>query len=425
MRDVQIKVIDNQGKAVTSSLLELAEAGAVGLILSVTVLFFFLRHWPSTLMVTLAIPICFTITLGFMYFVGVTLNILTMMGLLLAVGMLVDNAVVVVESIYQERERMPGQPRLASIIGTRNVAIALSAGTLCHCIVFVPNLFGETNNISIFMAQIAITISVSLLASWLVAVSLIPMLSARMATPKLVHSQTGLIARLQRRYAGLLDWSLHHRGWSLLGIVLVVLVSLVPMKLTKVDMFGGDGGKDIFIGYMWKGAYTYRQMSEEVARVENWIDANRERLHVKQVYSWYSEQEGSSTVVTLDEKYAKDIKALQEELRKGLPKSARTDYFVGNRAVMAAVAATGRAGAAGGRLQFDAAGDRPGSGAAAGPACRAARRAHRQRREGRRAEGARRPRACRRIRLQCRAGRQLRRPGPARCADARVPPRRQ
>ncbi|WP_401743356.1 efflux RND transporter permease subunit [Stenotrophomonas geniculata] len=331
MRDVQIKVIDNQGKAVTSSLLELAEASAVGLILSVTVLFFFLRHWPSTLMVTLAIPICFTITLGFMYFVGVTLNILTMMGLLLAVGMLVDNAVVVVESIYQERERLPGQPRLASVIGTRNVAIALSAGTLCHCIVFVPNLFGETNNISIFMAQIAITISVSLLASWLVAVSLIPMLSARMATPKLVHSQTGMIARLQRRYAQLLDWSLHHRGWSLLGILLVVLVSLVPMKLTKIDMFGGDGGKDIFIGYMWKGAYTYRQMSEEVARVENWIDENRERLHVKQVYSWYSEQEGSSTVVTLDEKYAKDIKALQEELRKGLPKSARTDYFVGNQ----------------------------------------------------------------------------------------------
>lgn len=331
MRDVQIKVIDNQGKAVTSSLLELAEAGAVGLILSVTVLFFFLRHWPSTLMVTLAIPICFTITLGFMYFAGVTLNILTMMGLLLAVGMLVDNAVVVVESIYQERERMPGQPRLASIIGTRNVAIALSAGTLCHCIVFVPNLFGETNNISIFMAQIAITISVSLLASWLVAVSLIPMLSARMATPKLLHSQTGVIARLQRHYARLLDWSLRHRGWSLLGIVLVVLVSLVPMKLTKVDMFGGGGGKDVFIGYMWKGAYTYRQMSEEVGRVEAWVEQNRERLHVQQVYSWYSEQEGGSTTVTIDEKYAKDIKALQEEIRKGLPKSARADYFIGNQ----------------------------------------------------------------------------------------------
>ncbi|WMJ68870.1 efflux RND transporter permease subunit [Stenotrophomonas sp. 24(2023)] len=329
MRDVQIKVINNQGKVVTSSLLELAEAGAVGLLLSVTVLFFFLRHWPSTLMVTLAIPICFVITLGFMYFAGVTLNILTMMGLLLAVGMLVDNAVVVVESIYQERERMPDQPRLASIIGTRNVAIALSAGTLCHCIVFVPNLFGETNNISIFMAQIAITISVSLLASWLVAVSLIPMLSARMATPKLVHDQNGVIARVQRHYAVLLDWTLRHRGWSIFGIVLVVLVSLVPMKLTKIDMFGGEGGKDIFIGYMWKGAYTYRQMSDEVARVEGWLEQNRERLHIQQIYSWYSEQEGSSTTVTLDAAHAKDIKALQEEIRKNLPRSARTDYFIG------------------------------------------------------------------------------------------------
>src|SRR3546814_19232171 len=123
------------------------------------------------------------LTLCFMYFAGVTLNILTMMGLLLAVGMLVDNAVVVVESIYQEREKVPGRPKLASIIGTRHVAIALSTGTLCHCIVFVPNLFGERNFLSIYLSQIAITISVSLLASWLVAVSLIPMLSARRQTP--------------------------------------------------------------------------------------------------------------------------------------------------------------------------------------------------------------------------------------------------
>ncbi|WP_313218055.1 efflux RND transporter permease subunit [Stenotrophomonas sp.] len=330
MRDVQIKVIDNQGKMVTSSLLELAEAGAVGLLLSITVLFFFLRHWPSTLMVTLAIPICFVITLGFMYFAGVTLNILTMMGLLLAVGMLVDNAVVVVESIYQERERMPDLPRLASIIGTRNVAIALSAGTLCHCIVFVPNLFGETNNISIFMSQIAITISVSLLASWLVAVSLIPMLSARMQTPKLVHSDSGVIARLQRRYATLLQWTLEHRGWSVFGILLVILISLVPMKLTKIDMFGGEGGHEVFIGYNWKGAYTFGQMSEEVARVERYLDDNREALHITQVYSWYSEQEGSSTIVTFDTAHAKSMPAVQEALRKGLPRSARADYVVGN-----------------------------------------------------------------------------------------------
>ncbi|MCW0457747.1 efflux RND transporter permease subunit [Xanthomonas sacchari] len=330
LSDVQIKVIDNQGKAVTSSLAELAEAGAVGLLLSVTVLFFFLRHWPSTLMVTLAIPICFAITLGFMYFAGVTLNILTMMGLLLAVGMLVDNAVVVVESIYQERERMPDQPQRASILGTRNVAIALSAGTLCHCIVFLPNLFGETTNISIFMSQIAITISVSLLASWLVAVSLIPMLSARMRTPALLHSPHGLIPRLQRRYARVLAWSLAHRGWSVCAIVLISALSVIPMLQTKKDMFGGDGGEQVFIGYQWKGAYTREQMAEEVTRLERFIDARRAQYHVTQVYSWFSEEEGSSTTLTVDLKQVRDLPALMERIRKELPRSARVDFHVGN-----------------------------------------------------------------------------------------------
>ncbi|OLH33753.1 acriflavin resistance protein [Xanthomonas oryzae pv. oryzae] len=334
MRDVQVKVIDNQGKTVTSSLAELAElaeGGAVGLLLSITVLFFFLRHWPSTLMVALAIPICFAITLGFMYFVGVTLNILSMMGLLLAVGMLVDNAVVVVESIYQERERMPDQPQLAALLGTRSVAIALSAGTLCHCIVFVPNLFGETNNISIFMAQIAITISVSLLASWLVAISLIPMLSARMKTPPMVTSERGVIARLQRRYAKVLAWTLAHRGWSVAGIILVSAISLVPMTLTKIDMFGGDGGNEAFIQYRWKGSYTREQLGDEIGRVENYLEANRAKYHITQIYSWFSEVEGSNTVVTFDASKVKDLPPLLEKIRKELPRSARADYSIGNQ----------------------------------------------------------------------------------------------
>ncbi|MGO1072620.1 efflux RND transporter permease subunit [Lysobacter sp. CA199] len=330
LRGVQFKIIANQGKEVTSSLLELAEAGAVGLVLSMAVLFFFLRHWPSTLMVTLAIPICFVMTLGFMYFVGVTLNILTMMGLLLAVGMLVDNAVVVVESIYQEREKMPDQPRLASIIGTRHVAIALSAGTLCHCIVFVPNLFGDTNQIKIFMAQLAVTISVSLLASWLVAVSLIPMISSRLKTPPTINRATGLIPALQRHYAGLLRWTLEHRGWSVLGILLVIAVSLLPITKTKFDMFGGEGGENAFIYYQWKGSYTKEQMSGEVKRVEDYLDANRKKFHITQVYSYYSEDGDASTVITFDMDQVKQTKPIADEISKGLPKSARADIGIGN-----------------------------------------------------------------------------------------------
>jgi HAE1 family hydrophobic/amphiphilic exporter-1 len=330
LRDVQIKVIEDQGENVTSSLLELAEAGLIGLLLSIAVLYFFLRHWASTLMVTLAIPICFVMTLGFMYFAGVTLNIISMMGLLLAIGMLVDNAVVVVESIYQEREKNPDNPRLASILGTRHVAIALSAGTLCHCIVFVPNLFGDRNFISIYMAQIAITISVSLLASWLVAVSLIPMVSARMKTPPAVRSERGIIPRMQRDYARLLRWSLEHRGKSMLAILLIVLVSLIPVKMTKVNMFGGDEGAEVSIDYQFKGSYTKEQMSDEVLKVENFLDKNRERFHIQQVYSWYSEDGGASSRLTFDTEKADEIKPIVDSLSKELPKSARATITIGN-----------------------------------------------------------------------------------------------
>ncbi|MFC4727492.1 efflux RND transporter permease subunit [Coralloluteibacterium thermophilus] len=319
---IRFNLIENQGDNVTSSLKELGEFGAIGILLSVVVLFYFLRHWPSTLMVTLAIPICFVITLGFMYFFGMTLNILTMMGLLLGVGMLVDNAVVVVESIYQEREKVPGDPARASLVGTRNVAIALSAGTLCHCIVFLPNLFGPSNNISIFMVQLAVTISVSLLASWLVAVSLIPMISARLKTPPAAVARKGAVARLQSGYARLLRFTLEHRGLSVAGIVLIVLVSLVPAKMTRFDMFADEGGREAQIGYNWRGSYSLAQMSEEIRRVEDWLDANRERLEITQIYSWYSEQGGAATMLRFAEK-GRDVKAIMEDIREGAPKSAR------------------------------------------------------------------------------------------------------
>jgi HAE1 family hydrophobic/amphiphilic exporter-1 len=334
MAGITIDVTDDQGREVTSSLLALGEAGGIGLMLSIAVLFFFLRHWPSTLTVTLAIPICFVMTLGFMYFAGVTLNILSMMGLLLAVGMLVDNAVVVVESIYQEREKYPDQPRLASIVGTRHVAIALSAGTLCHCIVFLPMMFGEKNMLTIYLSQLAITISVSLLASWLVAVSLIPMLSARIRTPPMVSSGRGLIPRLQERYARLLRWTLDHRGWAVTGIVLISALSVVPMSLTKSDSGDEEDPGEINIFYQWQGAYSKEEMGSEVARVERYIETNRKRFHVEKVYSRYSEEGWARTQLDLDTKDPKLAAELQETIRKGLPKSARANIGIGRQGGM-------------------------------------------------------------------------------------------
>ncbi|MEN5207511.1 efflux RND transporter permease subunit [Stenotrophomonas terrae] len=345
LRGVDIEIAWDSGKAVTSSLLALAEAGAIGLLLSVIVLYAFLRHWPSTLMVSMAIPICFIMTLGFMYFTGISLNIISMMGLLLAVGMLVDNAVVVVESIYQEREKYPGKPEMASIIGTRHVAIALSAGTLCHCVVFLPMMFGEKNIITIYLTQLALTISFSLLASWLVAVSLIPMLSARMKTPPALKSP--FISRLQARYARVLRWTLQNRGWSVAGIVLVSVLSVWPMTHTTG---GGDDNDpdEINIFYQWKGSYSKEEMGKEVQRVEAFVNANREQFKIKRVYSRFAEQGWAQTRLYLSVDDREQSKKIEEEVRKGLPQSARAKIGIGW---------PGGMGSEGGGLRFSLVGD--------------------------------------------------------------------
>jgi HAE1 family hydrophobic/amphiphilic exporter-1 len=260
-----------------------------------------------------------------MYFFGITLNILSMMGLLLGIGMLVDNAVVVVESIYQYREKYPDSPMRCAIEGTRAVQVAISAGTLSSIIVFLPNLFGKTNMISIYLSQVALTITIALLCSWLVAVSLIPMISARLKTPPAITTAHGFIPGLTRRYGGLLRWSLEHRGKSLLAILLIVAVSMVPAKMTKMDMFGEDPGKEMGMYVAWKGAYSLEQMSAEVKRIEAHLEANRKRYHLTQIYSFFSEQGWAGLRLTLEDGRDVDPKAVQEMIRKELPKLARAE----------------------------------------------------------------------------------------------------
>jgi HAE1 family hydrophobic/amphiphilic exporter-1 len=353
LEGITFRTIQNQAEDVTSSIHELVKAGWIGSALSLLVLFYFLRHWPSTLMVTLAIPICIVMTLGAMYFLGLTLNILTMMGLLLGIGMLVDNAVVVVESIYQFREKYPDDPVRCAIEGTRGVQLAISAGTLTSIIVFAPNIFGERNEITIYLAQVAYTITISLLCSWLVAVSLIPMISARLKTPPAILAEHGFVPGLTRRYAKLLELSLHHRFWSLVAIAVILAVSVVPFALMKKDMFPNEASRTLDMGFDWRGSYSLDQMSSEISRIENFLDSRREQYQIKQIYVYFGEQGFAGLQLSLqDQGYAcnsvltrvlapiglrdlsKCLRApdeIQEQIRKDLPKLARAQVqFGGN-----------------------------------------------------------------------------------------------
>src|SRR5512134_549911 len=227
LQGIQILVVGNQADSIRDSLRELRNAGLIGATLSFFMLLFFLRHLPTTLIVSLAVPASLLVTLAVMYFLGMSLNILTMMGMLLAIGMLVDNSVVITESIFRHRQLHPGKPLESTLAVVREVGLATLAGTFSMIIVFLPLVFGEKNQMSIFLVHVAVPIVVAMIASLVIAQTLLPMLAARMPPPPPISSASWF-GRLQDRYARALDWAMNHRKTMAVATLLLV-VSPVPL----------------------------------------------------------------------------------------------------------------------------------------------------------------------------------------------------
>ena len=172
-----------RAKQITKSINGLLEAGVIGALLAVLILFVFLRRLAPTLVIGFAIPFSMVGTIGFMYILGKTLNVLSMMGLMLAAGMLVDNAVVVLESIYQKIEN--GMDRVtAAIVGTKEVLSAVVAATMTSIIIFVPLVFGKKTNMSIWLADTGTSIILALLCSLFISLTLIPLAVAKFLPAK-------------------------------------------------------------------------------------------------------------------------------------------------------------------------------------------------------------------------------------------------
>ena len=289
LQGIDILVVGNEADSIRQSLRELRNAGLIGAVLSFFMLLLFLRHLPTTLIVSLAVPASLLVTLAAMFFLGLTLNILTMMGMLLAIGMLVDNSVVITESIFRHRQLSPGHPIEATIAGVKEVGIATLAGTFSTIIVFLPLVFGEKNQMSIFLVHVAVPIVVAMLASLVVAQTLIPMLAARMPAPPPVAASS-LFGRLQRRYTDALAWALDHPKVMALATVLILLspVPLFALKLAKVDPFPQEASRTLTLSYHLKGSYSMDRVEEAVKRIDAYVEANRERFDVDTYYSLWT-----------------------------------------------------------------------------------------------------------------------------------------
>lgn len=202
-----------------------------GAILAIIVLILFLKDIKPTLVIALSIPISLMFALVLMYFSGVTLNIISLSGLALGVGMLVDNSVVVVENIYRLRNEGVGLIK-ASIEGAKQVSGAIIASTLTTVCVFLPIVFATGLAKQLFV-DMGLTIAYSLLASLIVALTLVPMLSSKLLKKPSTKKHPFFDAVIAG-YEKSLAWSLNHKGIVMSGVVVLLLISVY--SVTKMGM---------------------------------------------------------------------------------------------------------------------------------------------------------------------------------------------
>ncbi|WP_133471619.1 efflux RND transporter permease subunit [Paraglaciecola marina] len=298
---IHLFIMDNGAQSVTKSLSDLLDAGLLGALLSLIVLYAFLRNITSTLLVVLSVPFSICITLGCMYVMGYTINILSMMGLMLAVGMLVDNAVVVTESIEQEKESIANTVD-ATKAGVAKVSLAVIAGTITTAIVFLPNIVGAKVNVTIFLEHVAIAICISLFASLLISQTLIPLLATKIKPKnnKGKHTNIKRPSKMALAYKDLLTWSLNNQGKTALIAVLILMSTALPMQhVTSDDDNDGDQNR-VWLNYDVQGSYNMEEVEKTVNKMENYLYSNQEKFYIKQVYTYFTAGHAVSGITLID-----------------------------------------------------------------------------------------------------------------------------
>lgn len=337
----------NAGDEIYKGLAELLKAGVIGSALSILVLFLFLRRLNASFTIGLAIPFSIVAAVGFLYLNGQTLNTLSMMGLMLAAGMLVDNAVVVLESIFQKLER-GGARREAAAAGAGEVTMAVIAATATSMIIFVPLIFDSESQISIMLGHVGLSIIFALSCSLFISLTLIPLALARFLdidARRRSRFETALAdaltapARMAAKFvrgrgvrgqAGLTERYLAWVGWHLrrpmlTGLLLTpaavagavyLLIEVVPDTTPDAQELS-----ELLINYDFSENYHYAKIEADYVRpVEAFLLANRDAFKIKSTMTTYSNND-ASTRVYFDKTAisAVEMPEIRKKIDKGLP----------------------------------------------------------------------------------------------------------
>lgn len=290
---VKFEIFSDQGKDVRDAIEHLKEAGLWGGLFAALVIYIFLRAPRMTGILTLAIPLSLLCTIISLFFFGWSLNLATMMGLLLAVGMVVDNAIVIVENIYRLRqEGMEGTQ--ASIVGTGEVGLAVVMSTCTTIVVFLPLiLMGKSHEFSFWMLRIGVPVIVSLLASLFIALVFVPLAAQRLSRGQR-HEDIAPVAWVRERYSRALRWVLTHR----LDAVIIVLLAVgtIWYPYSNVQRSGGGlmgrSGRSMHLYYDLPSGSTIEQADEFFTKMEAFLEGKAALYGIERIETRFRNNNG-------------------------------------------------------------------------------------------------------------------------------------
>lgn len=329
---VQFFKFFNQGEMITGALHDLSNAAITGGFFAIVILYVFLRNIAMTILIAACIPFTLIAAVAAMYMTGGSLNILSLMGLMIAVGMVVDNAIVVVEAIYARR--LEGEEsRSAAVAGASEVALAITLSTLTTLAVFLPViLMNGDSNYAFFLGEIGFPIS------WALAASLVAALAFTPLTTTVLRSKTGTLTEarwmisLIKTYQRGLGWVLRRKMDAILGILaFAVLTMIYPFE--NIGCSGEDDGGfgDFAIRYTLPPQYGYYDRVAVVDTVEKYIEAHKEEWGVD-VYTTRvngSSSQGRTTVYLNTDNPPMPPEEVLEKAKESLPEIAGCKVFIG------------------------------------------------------------------------------------------------
>ncbi|WP_277056037.1 PG0541 family transporter-associated protein [Treponema socranskii] len=257
--DITLEIISDDTTAIRDTISTLVTSAWQGLLLAVIILFVFLQNFKSTLIISISIPLSLVITIMCMSFAGITINIMTLTGLILGVGMIVDASIVIIENIYAYRSR-GAKPKISAVLGSQEMLMSVISGNLTTICVFVPFLFflKDLEMMGQMFKGIIFTVVIALVSSLFVAIFLVPVLAGKFLplsnrTEKPVQNRVlkamyasfqNIINALTKVYRRGLKCALDHRAVTIVVSVSVLFMAIALFPTLKINMMGRGGGDD-------------------------------------------------------------------------------------------------------------------------------------------------------------------------------------